>query len=102
MPFAFGIRNIETKEIWRGRRGKTSWRAAGHAKNAWNCVYGKTFDSSNGGRYEVFRYGVDEAAELAEAVVLLQRVIHSGALTFDSQPDFEELEGDICEFLRKD
>lgn len=32
----FIIRNKETKELFRARSGKTSWKAPGHAKNAFN------------------------------------------------------------------
>lgn len=31
----FIIRHKETKEMWRAESGKSSWRAAGHAKLAW-------------------------------------------------------------------
>lgn len=51
----FAIRHKETKELWRAPSGKTSWRATGHAKNAW-----KTLDCY--GQEEVLRrcerYGV--------------------------------------------
>jgi hypothetical protein len=30
------IQNIETKELFTARSGKTSWKQPGHAKNAWN------------------------------------------------------------------
>lgn len=30
------IQNKETKELFQARSGKTSWKAPGHAKNAWN------------------------------------------------------------------
>ena len=36
----FVIRHKVTQELWRAPSGKTSWRATGHAKNAWktaNC-----------------------------------------------------------------
>jgi hypothetical protein len=43
-----------------------------------------------------------ELAELqATMAELLQRVVTCGALTFDSQPDFEALEADICACLDK-
>lgn len=32
----FIIRHKETKELWRAPSGKSSWRAKGHAKNAWS------------------------------------------------------------------
>jgi len=37
----------------------------------------------------------------AKVVELLRRVVASGALTFDSQPDFESLEADIRSCLDK-
>ena len=105
MPFAFGIRNIKTKETWRARSGKTNWRTAGHAKLAWNCslscrynrpegITSERFDDQD--LFEVFKYGQDEAANLAEAVSLLKQVIYTGALT---SGEFENLEGAICLFL---
>lgn len=111
MPFAYGIRNIATKETWRANSGKTNWRTAGHAKLAWNSsmtynyrkpegITSERFDDQN--LYEIFKYGQDEQAQLDRAVVLLQRVIRTGALTFEGQPDFEELEGDICAFLTEE
>lgn len=30
------IQHKETKELFRARSGKTSWKQPGHAKNAWN------------------------------------------------------------------
>lgn len=35
LPRSFIIRNKTTGEIWVSRRGKRTWAAAGHAKNAW-------------------------------------------------------------------
>lgn len=57
------IRHKETKELFRAQSGKTSWRATGHAKNAFNLsvAYGRSAE-----RYglEVIReqksWGVDE------------------------------------------
>lgn len=57
------IRHKETKELFRAASGKTSWRATGHAKNAFNLsvAYGRSAE-----RYglEVIReqksWGVDE------------------------------------------
>lgn len=59
----FTIRHKETKELFRASSGKTSWKATGHAKNAFNLsvAYGRSAE-----RYglEVIReqksWGVDE------------------------------------------
>lgn len=111
MQFAYGIRNIETKEVWRAVSGKTNWRTAGHAKLAWHSsmsyrynrpagITTQRFDDQT--LFEVFKYGQDEEAQLKRAMLLLERVIYTGALTFDGQPDFEELEADIVAFLAQE
>lgn len=38
-PRSFIIRNKETGEVWSSRRGKRTWAAPGHAKNAWGCSH---------------------------------------------------------------
>lgn len=35
LPRSFIIRNKNTGELWVSRRGKRTWAAPGHAKNAW-------------------------------------------------------------------
>ena len=41
LPRSFIIRNKKTGEIWVSQRGKRTWAAPGHAKNAW--MTGKYF-----------------------------------------------------------
>lgn len=36
MDTAYVIYDTETKTLWKNGRGKKTWSAAGHAKNAWN------------------------------------------------------------------
>lgn len=110
MPFAFGIRNIATGEVWRANSGKTNWRTAGHAKLAWNSsmtynyrrpegVTSSRFDEQE--LYEVFKYGQDEQANLNRAVALLRCVIHTGVLTSEGYQDLDELEAEICSFINE-
>lgn len=39
LPEMWIIRNKVTGEIWRAKSGKSSWKAQGHAKNAWANSY---------------------------------------------------------------
>lgn len=36
MDTAYVIFDTQTKALWTSSRGKKTWAAAGHAKNAWN------------------------------------------------------------------
>lgn len=54
----FVIRHKVTQELWRAPSGKTSWRATGHAKNAWGTLRGSYWGNEEALRRHCEAHGV--------------------------------------------
>lgn len=55
----FVIRHKVTQELWRAPSGKTSWKATGHAKNAWGVLRGGYWRNEEALRRRCVEYGVE-------------------------------------------
>jgi len=108
------IRNKETKELFRAASGKTSWKAPGHAKNAFNqtVAYGRSAEQyglkviveekrwgtdvhgpkfSEQDVYEVVELKPESEDTLARAVEILKQVMgRCDGVAFDMIYDFLE------------
>lgn len=108
------IRNKETKELFRAASGKTSWKAPGHAKNAFNqtVAYGRSAERyglkviveekrwgtdihgpkfSEQDVYEVVELKPESEDTLARAVEILKQVMgRCDGVAFDMIYDFLE------------
>jgi len=108
------IRNKETKELFRAASGKTSWKAPGHAKNAFNqtVAYGRSAERyglkviveekrwgtdihgpkfSEQDVYEVVELKPESEDTLARAVDILKQVSgRCDSVAFDMIYDFLE------------
>ena len=81
-PRSFIIRNKKTGEIWGSRRGKRTWAASGHAKNAWmtgrSCLYREK-----------------DVLKLCEKLGVIPVINHYGCIAFpkiDEQDTWEVIE----------
>lgn len=70
----FIIRHKETKEVFEARSGKTSWKATGHAKNAFNQSRKRTprFDEQD--VFEIVELKHEGEDKLQRAVALLKEL----------------------------
>ena len=108
------IRNKETKELFRAASGKTSWKAPGHAKNAFNqtVAYGRSAERyglkviveekrwgtdihgpkfSEQDVYEIVELKPESEDTLARAVEILKQVMgRCDGVVFDMIYDFLE------------
>lgn len=74
------IKHKDTGVIWVASSGKSSWRAKGHAKNAWNCSLKHTrnylperFDNQD--TYVLVKLLPESEKQLEKAVELLDNSI---------------------------
>lgn len=107
------IQHKETKELFRARSGKTSWKAPGHAKNAFNNSLGHPFYCKQYGLevieykdprwgeirtrsprfeeqdiYEVVELKLNSSSQLDEAITLLNACL--GRCDYSLQKRIEE------------